>query len=261
MRQILAVAFGLCLLGCSPRGEAPATSVATSDPASAATRTVEPAAGTPEPVSLQTGTSGCYLTMFPITGRLVADPAYGASLDGVPIIWPAGFTGRRQAGGGVELLDATGEVVATSGHDYWLGNGMSGGSSAAIAFAACRVIDADDAAGIEGAGPANGAQSATDWYLGEQVTRVLMNIRFKWCDATPSPEWCQWVRRVDGGGPVAANIQDGTLTVGVDAGIPPALAQQLCRDLAADDDVIPGVYTHVDVAADTGTVVTDCFVP
>lgn len=51
------------------------------------------------------------------TGRLAVDPTYGTNLDGQPVIWPNGFSARR-AGGEIEVLDAKGGVVATTGRRY-----------------------------------------------------------------------------------------------------------------------------------------------
>ena len=51
------------------------------------------------------------------TGQLAVDPKYGTSLDGRPVIWPEGFSARR-AGDEIEVLDPSGNVVATTGRRY-----------------------------------------------------------------------------------------------------------------------------------------------
>ena len=51
------------------------------------------------------------------TGLLVVDPKYGTRFNGKPVAWANGFTARR-AGAEVEVLDAKGKVVATTGRRY-----------------------------------------------------------------------------------------------------------------------------------------------
>jgi len=73
-----------------------------------------------EPVALLTGVypDMCYAGgETGATGPLVIDPTYGTSFDGRPVMWPVGFTGRR-VGGQVEVLDAQGNVKATTGRTY-----------------------------------------------------------------------------------------------------------------------------------------------
>jgi hypothetical protein len=75
-----------------------------------------------------TDAPGCIL--IGATGTLIVDPKYGTALDTGnasvgdhdvnPIIWPAGFSARR-VGSEVEVLDATGKVVATTGRRYEIG--------------------------------------------------------------------------------------------------------------------------------------------
>jgi hypothetical protein len=54
--------------------------------------------------------------MGPI-GKLTADPKFGTVFDGMPVMWPPGFTGRR-VGSEVEVLNPSGKVVATTGRSY-----------------------------------------------------------------------------------------------------------------------------------------------
>ena len=60
----------------------------------------------------------------PVDGarRLVADPKFGTALksangDSVGAEWPSGYTGHR-AGSEVEVYDAGGRLVATTGRSY-----------------------------------------------------------------------------------------------------------------------------------------------
>jgi hypothetical protein len=53
------------------------------------------------------------------TGVLVVDPENGTSFNGRPVIWPTGYTARR-AGIEVEVLDARGNVKATTGRSYYI---------------------------------------------------------------------------------------------------------------------------------------------
>jgi hypothetical protein len=260
-RVTTTLALALCLLGCSSAASA----------GGSAAPTVESAAPAGEPVALRTGKNSCYLTLFPIVGRLLPDPVYGVTLDGVPIIWPTGSTAARLAGGQVEVrvttLNGGAAIVATTGKDYWLANGMTSGDGNDqfmvhnAAFAACLVLDAEDTEAIKVVANANGAQRASDWFQGQKEALVITNIRTVWCGTAPRPDWCEWVRRFPDG-PVVSKIEDANLTVGVRKGTPVGLAEELCRDVAADDNVLPdgwagdsirnrtwGVYSHVDVEA------------
>jgi hypothetical protein len=51
------------------------------------------------------------------TGPLVVDPQYGASFNGHPVMWPVGFS-ARYSGSEVEVLNGSGNVVATTGRTY-----------------------------------------------------------------------------------------------------------------------------------------------
>lgn len=54
-----------------------------------------------------------------ITADLVADPTYGTTFAGRPVMWPHGYTARL-AGAEVEVLDASGNVKAKTGRTYHL---------------------------------------------------------------------------------------------------------------------------------------------
>jgi hypothetical protein len=212
-----------------------------------------------EPVELLTGTAGCYLMIFPVWGRLLADPVFGVTVDGLPINWPAGTTGVRLADGGVELRiphAGEGEFVATTGKDYWLANGM--GSTIDGAFPACSIADADPEL-LKGHDTTMAAQRASVLFQRRKEGLVLRNIGSVWCETAPRPNWCEWVRR-DETRQVVAKIEEDTLKVGVREGTPVEVAEKLCRDVAADDNVLPDewvgsrnktehVYSLVDVEA------------
>lgn len=207
--------------------------------------------------------------MFAIVGRLLPDPVSGVTLDGVPIIWPTGSTAARLAGGQVEVRVAGtyggAGIVATTGKDYWLANGTTSGDgndqfmAHDLAYPTCLVLDAGDTAAIKAAPNVQGTGSASRWFQGSKAAVVITNIREVWCGTAPRPDWCEWVRRF-ADGPVVSKIEDATLTVWVRKGTPVGLAEKLCRDVAADDNVLPdgwagdsmrnrtwGVYSHVDV--------------
>jgi hypothetical protein len=113
MRRITTtLALALCLLGC---GSVPPPS---------------PPSG--EPVELATYDHGCddqaaegLLLPHRRHGTdisVVADDwPSGTDMRGVvPVQWPKGFTGVRLSGGDVAVLDAAGNVVATTGRNYRL---------------------------------------------------------------------------------------------------------------------------------------------
>lgn len=100
--RVLLLAMGV-LIGCSGAGER--VGLATDDTLASEGFTV-----------------GCL--GLPKIGVLIEDPTYGTALrqDGEglgvePVIWPAGFSGRR-IDSGVEVLDPNGNVVATTGKRY-----------------------------------------------------------------------------------------------------------------------------------------------
>ena len=93
-RATTAVVLALFLLGCAPSGE---------------------------PVQLLTGVDpdACYAGgETGMGGLLLADPDYGTSFNGMPVMWPTGFTAVR-VGGKVVVLDG-GAVVATTGRKYYI---------------------------------------------------------------------------------------------------------------------------------------------
>jgi hypothetical protein len=71
-------------------------------------------------VELLTGTDahGCYAGgEGHYEGPLVAGGEYGTTVNGKPVMWPVGWTGRR-VGFEVEVLDDTGKVRAITGKRY-----------------------------------------------------------------------------------------------------------------------------------------------
>jgi hypothetical protein len=70
------------------------------------------------PVALLTSSLGCWAggESGP-TAPLVVDLTYGTSFGGRPVMWPGGYTARR-VGGEVVVLDAHGNVKATTGRMY-----------------------------------------------------------------------------------------------------------------------------------------------
>jgi len=76
------------------------------------------------PVELLTARLGCYAGgEGGPTALLVADPKYGTSFSGRPVIWPAGYTARR-VGTEVIVLDGDGKVKATTGRTYHISQAM-----------------------------------------------------------------------------------------------------------------------------------------
>ena len=75
--------------------------------------------GSGRPVKLLTGVGeACYAGGEQgATAQLVVDESYGTRFAGRPVMWPIGFTARR-AGAEVEVLDADGNVRATTGRIY-----------------------------------------------------------------------------------------------------------------------------------------------
>jgi len=111
IRQIIfAVAVGLSVLGCS--AAAPATD---SDPSVQPSPSAQPSPG---PVELLTGDTSCYAGGEGGTaGVLIVDPEYGTRWNGMPVLWPTGFTAVR-VGSELEVRDAAGEAVARTGQAY-----------------------------------------------------------------------------------------------------------------------------------------------
>lgn len=76
-------------------------------------------APTGNPVELLTASTGCYLGgEQAIEDELLADPEYGTRFHGMPVVWPLGFTGVQMVSGDVVVMDAAGDVVATTGRRY-----------------------------------------------------------------------------------------------------------------------------------------------
>ena len=85
------------------------------------------------PIHLLTGVDGCWAggeSSSGITGVLLPDPTSGTSINGKPIMWPVGFTGRRLPDGEVEVVDPDGRVLATTGRTYHLSIGVVSGKAA-----------------------------------------------------------------------------------------------------------------------------------
>lgn len=94
MRIITTLALAFCLLGCGAK----------------------PPPG--DPIELLTARLGCYAGgEGGGTALLVADPKYGTSFSGRPVMWPVGYTARR-VGTEVMVLDGDGNVKATTGRTY-----------------------------------------------------------------------------------------------------------------------------------------------
>jgi hypothetical protein len=69
-------------------------------------------------VPLLTGSLGCWAGGEQgSTAPLVADQVYGTSFGGRPVMWPGGYTARR-VGTEVAVLDANGNIKATTGRTY-----------------------------------------------------------------------------------------------------------------------------------------------
>jgi len=104
-RVVAALALALCLLGCQLI--------------------------TAERVQLLTGVDSCWAGgETGQKGRLIVDPDYGTSFDGMPVMWPMGFTGER-VGAEIHVRDGAGKVVATTGREYFISRGRVGSSESA----------------------------------------------------------------------------------------------------------------------------------
>jgi hypothetical protein len=98
-----------------------------------------------EPVALLTDADdsmrgGCFLSF--IEGELVSDRVTGTAIIGrnggdaeqrFPVMWPAGWTGRRTLLAGVEVLNPTGVVMWRTGTRIHLSGGFPGTSGAWLA--------------------------------------------------------------------------------------------------------------------------------
>ncbi len=80
------------------------------------------------------GIRGCFT--YGISGELVSDDKSGTTVNGVPIMWPVGFTGRR-SGLEVEVLDAAGKVVASTSNKYNIPGGYWTDETVGGVFLAC----------------------------------------------------------------------------------------------------------------------------
>ena len=78
---------------------------------------------TGEPVQLLTGVDSCWAGgETGVKSTLLVDPDYGTSFDGMPVMWPVGFTGLRIRSE-VRVLDKAGNLVATTGKEYFMSRG------------------------------------------------------------------------------------------------------------------------------------------
>jgi hypothetical protein len=74
----------------------------------------------PDGFELLTGPLGCYAGgERGAAGTLEVDSEYGTRFNGIPVMWPAGFTGVR-VGDEVEVHDASGTAIATTGRKYYI---------------------------------------------------------------------------------------------------------------------------------------------
>jgi|SoiMethySBSTD1v2_1073268.scaffolds.fasta_scaffold1217093_2 hypothetical protein len=78
------------------------------------------ARGTPVPIKTLDAQTCCWLSFSVVD--VVADPSSGVPVNkatGEPFVWAAGFTAWR-VGAEVEVRDASGTVVLTTGGRYWI---------------------------------------------------------------------------------------------------------------------------------------------
>jgi len=123
-----------------------------------------------ESVPLLTGDVGCYAGgEGGPTGLLVAEPRYGTSFVGRPVMWPRGYTARR-AGSEVEVVGADGRVKATTGRTYHISVGP-----------APELVPNDDGS-FDYDGPTNAFPAAAD---------CPYHHDFIDCTADPRDMWCQ----------------------------------------------------------------------
>ncbi len=73
-----------------------------------------------QPIELLTGIQACYAggARPAYAGVLQPDPVYGTRFGRKPAMWPVGYTGVLLAGGQVVVLNAGGDLVATTGKAY-----------------------------------------------------------------------------------------------------------------------------------------------
>jgi|SRR5262245_18666751 len=157
MRRLVgSAALALALLGCYAGG--------------ASTRVAAP---TPSPgaVPLLTGALSCYAGgEGGATAPLLAEPQYGTSWLGMPVMWPSGYTARR-AGSEVEVLDTQGKVIATTGRTY------------RISRAYAPELFPNDDGSFEGTPPPPSAFAA--------AAGCPYDHDFIDCTSNPTDMWCQ----------------------------------------------------------------------
>ena len=73
------------------------------------------------PAPLLTGASdSCWAGGAPgYGGVLMPDATYGTAMRGYPVMWPVGYSARREVGGSIEVLNARGAIVARTGRVYY----------------------------------------------------------------------------------------------------------------------------------------------
>lgn len=84
-------------------------------------------------LTAEAGLAGCYTSG--VGGDLVADETYGTAIRealktesmvvSLPVKWPYGYTGRR-SGWEIEVLNASGDVVARTGTQLYIPGGSEG---------------------------------------------------------------------------------------------------------------------------------------
>jgi hypothetical protein len=128
-----------------------------------------------ELVPLLTGDLGCYAGgEGGPTAPLLAEPRYGTSVFGKPVMWPTGYTARR-AGSEVEVLDTQGKVKATTGRTYHMSQAY-----------APALIPNDDGT-FNGPGPHDAFAVAADCTYHHDFIDCTANPRDRWCQPPEPP--------------------------------------------------------------------------
>lgn len=149
LRVLSSVAMALSMLGCSSAGLS---------------------APLGESVPLLTGDLGCYAGgEGGGTARLLAEPQYGTSWLGKPVMWPSGYTARR-VGTEVAVIDKQGNVKATTGRTYHMSRAYS------------EALTPNDDGTFKGPGPHDALPVAAD---------CSYHHDFIDCTANPTDMWCQ----------------------------------------------------------------------
>ena len=82
------------------------------------------------PVAIKTesgkGGDGPCLLVGGVEGVLVAEPTWGLTMAGIGVIWPHGYTARREQGK-ILLFDRTGNIAAREGDKVNMGNPVMNG--------------------------------------------------------------------------------------------------------------------------------------